>query len=106
MKTFYPIYCTIVSLLIVILCPINAWKEYVMFGLLILMISINRWEYKKILKKNEINTNNEGKTLTIPDINKQHEFLISFMEELSTSDIELIKQYKYEEAIKSIKKNL
>ena len=32
--------------------------------------------------------------------------LITFMEELTTKDIELIKQYKYEEVINNLKSNL
>jgi len=44
-------------------------------------------------------TRNESKVLTILRVSKHSELLISFMEELTTKDIELIKQYKYEEVV-------
>ena len=54
----------------------------------------------------EDSTKSETKVLNIPRVSKHSELLISFMEELTAKDIELIKQYKYEEVIERVKRNL
>ena len=53
-----------------------------------------------------LNEFTECKALNITRVSKHSELLISFMEELTTKDIELIKQYKYEEVMESVKRNL
>ena len=61
--------------------------------------------YKKF-KSRKDKTEDESEVLNIPRVSKHSELLISFMEELTTKDIELIKQYKYEEVVESVKRNL
>lgn len=44
--------------------------------------------------------------ITTKEISENYDLLISFMEELTSKDIKLIKQCKYEEVIESVKQNL
>ncbi len=67
MKTTYTIVITGLSILAIILCP-DQIKEYVMFGLLVMMISINRWETDKILKATKPKTENNSEVLNIPRV--------------------------------------
>ena len=67
MKTTYTIVITVLSIVAIILCP-DQIKEYVMFGLLVMMVSINRWETDKILKAIKANTENQSKVLNIPRV--------------------------------------
>lgn len=72
---WYSIVVTIMSILIVILCPFEEWKEYVMFGFLVLIVSINRWESDKILKEIKANTKNKSEVLNIPRVSQRSEQL-------------------------------
>jgi hypothetical protein len=65
MKTTYTIIVTVLSILAIIVCP-EPIKDYVMFGLLVMMISITRWESDKILKAIKANTSHGSKVLNIP----------------------------------------
>lgn len=51
-------------------------------------------------------TKSESEILTMQRVSKHSKLLISFMEELTTKDIELIKQYKHKEVVESVKRNL
>jgi hypothetical protein len=72
MKTTFTILITALSILAVILCPAQA-KEYIMFGLLVMIISITRWESGQILKTLKANKKNERKVLNISDAIQQTE---------------------------------
>lgn len=74
MKTTYTIVITVLSIVAAILSP-DQIREYVMFGLLVMMISITRWESDKILKALKANTKNESEVLNIPRVSGQSEQL-------------------------------
>ena len=56
MKAWYSTAVTALSIVVVMLFPMQEHKEYVMFGILVFIISINRWESDKILKTINDNT--------------------------------------------------
>lgn len=67
MKMTYTIVITVLSIVAAILSP-DQIREYVMFGLLVMMISITRWESDKILKALKANAKNESEVLNIPRV--------------------------------------
>ncbi|NCD07744.1 MAG: hypothetical protein EOL97_16670 [Spirochaetia bacterium] len=56
------------SVLLIILFPMPEYRDYVMFGLLVFVVSINRWESDKILKQIKANTSHDSKVLNIPRV--------------------------------------
>lgn len=50
MKMWYSAVVTAMSIIVVILFPMQEYRDYVMFGFLVFIISINRWESDRILK--------------------------------------------------------
>lgn len=67
MKTTYTIIVTVLSVLALVVCP-DSIRDYVAFGLLVMMISITRWESDKILKAIKSDTSHESKVLNIPRV--------------------------------------
>jgi hypothetical protein len=60
-KAIYPIFVTFAGILIIILCPIEEWKEYVMFGLVFFALAVNRIEIDELLNKKCFYEKNESK---------------------------------------------
>lgn len=68
MRTAYTIVIVLLSLLLAYLSPNDTIRMYVMFGLLVMMHSVNRWENDKILKEIKASTSEKSKALNIPDV--------------------------------------